>query len=77
MSDTRLASLLVVMAHPDDEVFHGGILAQLSERGVRVTLVCALTVSGDGRMSAEVRIRPLSELCHIAAETPGKHRDLR
>jgi LmbE family N-acetylglucosaminyl deacetylase len=29
------------MAHPDDEVFHGGILALLSERGVRVTLVCA------------------------------------
>jgi LmbE family N-acetylglucosaminyl deacetylase len=41
MFDTRLASLLVVMARPDDEVFHGGILAQLSERGVRVTLVCA------------------------------------
>jgi LmbE family N-acetylglucosaminyl deacetylase len=29
------------MAHPDDEIFHGGVLAHLSERGVRVTLVCA------------------------------------
>ena len=37
----RPASLLVVLAHPDDEVLHGGILASLSERGVRVTLVCA------------------------------------
>ena len=41
MSDTRPASLLVVLAHPDDEIFHGGVLAHLSDRGVRVTLVCA------------------------------------
>jgi LmbE family N-acetylglucosaminyl deacetylase len=41
MSDIRPASLLVVLAHPDDEIFHGGVLAHLSERGVRVTLVCA------------------------------------
>ena len=41
MISPRRASLLVVLAHPDDEIFHGGILAYLSERGVRVTLVCA------------------------------------
>jgi LmbE family N-acetylglucosaminyl deacetylase len=41
MSEARPASLLVVLAHPDDEIFHGGVLAHLSERGVRVTLVCA------------------------------------
>jgi LmbE family N-acetylglucosaminyl deacetylase len=41
MSDTQPASLLVVLAHPDDEIFHGGVLAHLSERGVRVALVCA------------------------------------
>ena len=41
MDSMRRASLLVVLAHPDDEVFHGGILAHLSERGVRVTLACA------------------------------------
>ena len=41
MTRTRRASLLIVLAHPDDEVFHGGVLAHLSERGVRVTLVCA------------------------------------
>jgi N-acetyl-1-D-myo-inositol-2-amino-2-deoxy-alpha-D-glucopyranoside deacetylase len=41
MTRTRRPSLLIVLAHPDDEIFHGGVLAQLSERGVRVTLVCA------------------------------------
>jgi N-acetyl-1-D-myo-inositol-2-amino-2-deoxy-alpha-D-glucopyranoside deacetylase len=41
MAHTRRASLLVVLAHPDDEIFHGGMLAHLSDRGARVTLVCA------------------------------------
>jgi len=31
----------MVVAHPDDELFHGGVLAHLSRCGVRVTLVCA------------------------------------
>jgi len=37
----RPASLVIVLAHPDDELFHAGVLAHLGERGVRVTLVCA------------------------------------
>jgi len=37
----RRASLLVVFAHPDDEILHSGILAHLADRGARVTLVCA------------------------------------
>lgn len=41
MTSPRHPSLLVVLAHPDDEIFHGGVLAHLSERGVRVTLACA------------------------------------
>jgi N-acetyl-1-D-myo-inositol-2-amino-2-deoxy-alpha-D-glucopyranoside deacetylase len=41
MADTRRGSLLVVFAHPGNEIFHGGILAHLIERGARVTLVCA------------------------------------
>lgn len=41
MSRNRRASLTIVLAHPDDEIFHSGVLAHLSERGVRVTLVCA------------------------------------
>jgi N-acetyl-1-D-myo-inositol-2-amino-2-deoxy-alpha-D-glucopyranoside deacetylase len=41
MARSRTASLLIVLAHPDDEIFHGGVLAHLSERGARVTLACA------------------------------------
>ena len=41
MAHTRRASILVALAHPDDEIFHGGMLAHLAERGARVTLVCA------------------------------------
>jgi LmbE family N-acetylglucosaminyl deacetylase len=41
MARFRRASVLVVLAHPDDEIFHGGVLANLSERGARVTLACA------------------------------------
>jgi LmbE family N-acetylglucosaminyl deacetylase len=41
MTSSRRASLLVVLAHPDDELFHGGMLMHLSQQGVRVTLACA------------------------------------
>jgi N-acetyl-1-D-myo-inositol-2-amino-2-deoxy-alpha-D-glucopyranoside deacetylase len=41
MTSSRRASLLVVLAHPDDELFHGGMMTHLSEQGVRVTLACA------------------------------------
>ena len=41
MTAPRRASLLVILAHPDDEIFHGGVLAHLSAQGGRVTLVCA------------------------------------
>jgi len=41
MAHKRRASILVAFAHPDDEIFHGGMLAHLAERGARVTLVCA------------------------------------
>jgi LmbE family N-acetylglucosaminyl deacetylase len=34
-------SALAVFAHPDDEVFSAGILANLADRGIRVTLACA------------------------------------
>ncbi|HXY31148.1 MAG TPA: PIG-L deacetylase family protein [Gemmatimonadaceae bacterium] len=36
----RHPALLAVFAHPDDELFHGGILAHLAERGARVQLLC-------------------------------------
>src|SRR5262245_20457648 len=40
MTSTRRASLLVMLAHPDDEIFHGGMLMHLSQQGVRVPPVC-------------------------------------
>ena len=49
MTSIRRASLLVVLAHPDDEIFHGGMLMYLSQQGVRVTLVCA--TNGDAGKS--------------------------
>ena len=73
MTVTRRASLLVVLAHPDDEVFHGGMLVHLSQQGVRVTLVCAtkgeagtfeLSGSNTITMQATVAKNP-------AAMTPG------
>jgi N-acetyl-1-D-myo-inositol-2-amino-2-deoxy-alpha-D-glucopyranoside deacetylase len=49
MTALRRASLLVVLAHPDDEIFHAGMLMHLSQRGVRVTLACA--TNGDAGKS--------------------------
>jgi len=49
MTALRRASLLVVLAHPDDEIFHAGMLMHLSRRGVRVTLACA--TNGDAGKS--------------------------
>jgi N-acetyl-1-D-myo-inositol-2-amino-2-deoxy-alpha-D-glucopyranoside deacetylase len=71
MTRIRQASLLIVLAHPDDEIFHGGVLAHLSEQGVCVTLVCA-TNGEAGRPHPSVgpvedlggmRARELEESC--------------
>ena len=65
MTDRRRASLLVVLAHPDDEIFHSGMLAHLSDRGARVTLVCA--TNGDaGRPHPSVG--PIDDLGAIRAQ---------
>jgi LmbE family N-acetylglucosaminyl deacetylase len=65
MSRNRQASLLIVLAHPDDEIFHGGTLAHLSERGVRVTLACAT----DGEAGkAHASIGPVADLGAVRAE---------
>jgi len=62
---TRPASLVIALAHPDDELFHAGVLAHLSERGVRVTLVCA--TNGDaGRPHPSVG--PIADLGATRAE---------
>jgi N-acetyl-1-D-myo-inositol-2-amino-2-deoxy-alpha-D-glucopyranoside deacetylase len=41
MTRNTRPSLLAVVAHPDDEIFHGGALAYWSEQGARVTVACA------------------------------------
>jgi len=41
MTASRQASLVAVFAHPDDEIFHAGMLMHLSQQGVRVIVVCA------------------------------------
>ena len=78
MTSSRRASLLAVFAHPDDEIFHGGMLMHLSQRGVRVTLVCA--TNGDaGKTHPSVgavddlgalRIDELKLSCHRLAIDP-------
>lgn len=65
MSSTRRASLLAVFAHPDDEIFCGGILSNLSERGARVTLACA--TSGEAG-KAHPSIGAVTDLGALRAE---------
>ena len=65
MTRIRRASLLIVLAHPDDEIFHGGVLAHLSERGVRVTLACAT----DGEAGkAHPSVGPVEDLGALRVE---------
>jgi LmbE family N-acetylglucosaminyl deacetylase len=55
----------MTQAHPDDEIFHGGVLAHLSELGVRVTLVCAT----DGEAGKpHPSIGPVSDLGAVRVE---------
>ncbi len=79
MAHKRRASVLVALAHPDDEIFHGGMLAHLAERGARVTLVCA-TDGEAGRPHPSVgpvddlgavRVEELRRSCaHLGIEEP-------
>jgi N-acetyl-1-D-myo-inositol-2-amino-2-deoxy-alpha-D-glucopyranoside deacetylase len=65
MTTNRRPSLLIVLAHPDDEIFHGGMFAHLSERGVRVTLVCAT----DGEAGTpHPTVRPVDDLGALRVE---------
>lgn len=65
MAHERRASILVVLAHPDDEIFHGGMLAHLAERGARITLVCAT----DGEAGkAHPSVGPVDDLGALRVE---------
>jgi LmbE family N-acetylglucosaminyl deacetylase len=53
------------LAHPDNEIFHGGVLAHLSERGARVTLACAT----DGEAGkAHPSVGPVEDLGALRVE---------
>src|SRR5512143_1026498 len=65
MARKRRASVLVALAHPDDEIFHGGMLAHLAERGARITLVCA-TDGEAGR--AHPSVGPVDDLGALRVE---------
>jgi N-acetyl-1-D-myo-inositol-2-amino-2-deoxy-alpha-D-glucopyranoside deacetylase len=75
----RCRSMLAVFAHPDDEVFSGGILAQMAERGARVTVACA-TAGEAGKIHPSVgrvddlgalRMAELACACrHLGVEPP-------
>jgi len=65
MTSRRTAAVLAVFAHPDDELFHGGVLAHLSERGARVTIACA-TKGEAGKPHPS--IGPVDDLGAVRAE---------
>jgi LmbE family N-acetylglucosaminyl deacetylase len=60
-----MASVLIVIAHPDDETLQGGTLARLVDEGHAVTLVCA-TRGEVGEIAAGVE---------ATAETLGRVRE--
>jgi LmbE family N-acetylglucosaminyl deacetylase len=65
MVSVRRASLLMVVAHPDDELFHGGVLAHFGDRGVRVTLACA-TRGEEGK--AHPSLGPVEDIGALRSE---------
>src|SRR5262245_52311813 len=75
MSTFTQRSLLAVLAHPDDELFHGGgVFAHLGEQGVRVTLACA-TRGEAGK--AHPLVGPVADLgAHRSEELRASCREL-
>ena len=66
MSTVRPRSILAVLAHPDDELFHGGgMLAHLSGQGARITLACA-TRGEAGK--AHPSVGPVADLGALRSE---------
>ncbi|NBB85004.1 MAG: hypothetical protein GVY12_02115 [Bacteroidetes bacterium] len=51
-----MAGLLCIIAHPDDELFCGGLLAAVAERGVPVHLACL--TRGEGGESGHLQVPP-------------------
>ena len=62
------ASLLAVYAHPDDEVFTGGVLAHYAALGVSVTLVCVTNGDAGKITDPDIQVSSAEEL---ARNTPS------
>ena len=56
---------MVVLAHPDDEVFSGGVLAHYASLGVEVTLVCATRGDAGKVTDPELRVKNSDELAEL------------
>ncbi|HXQ16782.1 MAG TPA: PIG-L family deacetylase [Caulobacteraceae bacterium] len=50
MAETQAGSVLVVVAHPDDELFVSGTLCLCADKGFEITLVCL--TDGEGAVAA-------------------------
>lgn len=70
--EVSAARVVLVLAHPDDELIVGGTASRLSSAGSEVTLVCATNgAGGAGRLQhgpdelADLRYRELQSSCQI------------
>lgn len=74
------ASLLAVYAHPDDEVFTGGVMAHYAALGARVTLVCVTNGDAGKVTDPNLKVADAEELARLregelraSAELLGVH----
>lgn len=56
---------MVVLAHPDDEVFSGGVIAHYADLGAEVTLVCATKGDAGKVTDPELKIDNPDELARL------------
>ena len=76
LDDRMSASLLAVYAHPDDEVFSGGVLAHYAALGVRVTLVCATKGDAGKVTDPELKVKDAGELARLREGEPRASAEL-
>lgn len=65
LDDRMSASLLAVYAHPDDEVFTGGVLAHYAARGVTVTLVCVTNGDAGKITDPDIKVSSAEDLARL------------
>ncbi len=61
-------ALLAIFAHPDDEVFSGGMLAHYAAAGVQVTLVCATKGDAGKVTDPDIQVDGPEALAVVRAE---------